>query len=95
MRLNSHGREVYRQSVTLDPVATGTWEASFDDGATWVAGTDLGDGSFGWLVAGFDNDGADNPVYQFPAGLLTITPLLRLVTGQEEIVVDGTSIDID
>jgi hypothetical protein len=92
MRLNRFGREVYAVEVTLDPTASGTWEASFDGGTTWVAGTDQNNGSFGWLVAGPSNDGT-GAVFQF-ATQLSVTPLLRLTVGDEEIVVTGPSIDL-
>lgn len=95
MRLNSFGREVYAVQVTLDPTASGTWEASFDGGATWLAGTLQTDQvSYGWLVAGPDNDGT-GAVYQFAPGTLAVTPMLRLTVGAEQIVLDGPSIEID
>lgn len=93
MNINVHGREVYSVEVVLAPAATGTWEASFDGGTTWVAGTDLGNGSFGWLVAGALNEDTDNAaVFRMPdpaTGVLRVNPQLRLVTGEEEIVVSG------
>lgn len=92
MRLNRYGREVYAVAVTLNPTASGTWEASFDGGTTWTAGTDQGNGSFGWLVAGPSNDGT-GAVFKFSAQL-SVSPLLRLVVGSEEIVVTGPSIDL-
>lgn len=94
MNLSRHARETYAVEVTLDPVAAGEWEASFDAGTTWLSGSDLGDGSTGWLVAGTDNDGT-GAAFQFGAGQLSVTPLLRLDAGAEQIVVRGPSIDLD
>lgn len=93
MRLSQFGREVYAVAVTLSPAASGTWTASFDGGATWIDGVDQTDGSYGWLVAGANNAGG-SPVFQFGANSRTITPLLRLDTGQEQIVVHGPDINI-
>jgi hypothetical protein len=93
MRLNPNGREVYSVEPTLSPTATGTWEASFDGGSTWINGTDLSNGSWGWLLAGPDAT-VGSAVYTVPAGVTTITPLLRLTTGQEEIVDYGPVIEV-
>jgi hypothetical protein len=93
MRLSQFGRQVYAVAVTLTPAATGTWTASFDGGATWEEGVDQQDGSYGWLVAGASNTGG-TPVFQFGANSNTVTPLLRLDTGQEQIVVRGPDINI-
>lgn len=95
MRLHPAGREVYAAEVTTDPPATGVWNASFDGGVTWIVGTDLNDGSFGWLVRGPENSDPDNlAVFAVPADTLTLRPLLRLQAGDEDIVIDGPSIDI-
>lgn len=94
MNLSQLGREVYSVEVTLNPTATGTWQASFDGGTNWIDGTDLGNGSFGWLVRGYANDDPGNlAVWAFPdATTRQVTPALRLVTGDEEIVVAGPPI---
>ena len=95
MRLHPLGREVYAVQVTLDPSASGTWQASFDGGTTWLDGTLQTDGvSFGWLVAGPLNDGI-GAVFQFAPGQLAVTPVLRLQVGAEDIVLNGPSIEID
>lgn len=93
MDLSPFGREVYTVGITLDPTATGTWDASFDGGTTWLPGTDLGNGEWGWLVAGPDNTGG-SPVWTAAAGQSVASPLLRLVVGQEEIVTHGPAIAI-
>lgn len=93
MRLSKFGREVYDVAITLSPSATGTWEASFDSGVTWVTGTDLGSGSWGWLLAGKEAT-VGSAVYQMTVDTGTLVPLLRLTTGQEEIVDFGPEIDL-
>lgn len=52
MNLRKDGREWYALEIeTSPPVAA--WEASFDNGATWLASTTVGtDGWSRWLVAG-------------------------------------------
>ena len=53
MDLDSHGREFYTVEIVTTPQLTG-WEASFDDGATWVAGAvhpTLAN-TWRWLLAG-------------------------------------------
>lgn len=93
MRLNRLAREVYTVNLVLSPPVTGTWEATFDGGSNWIAGTDLGSDNWGWLVAGPDNTGG-SPVHQFTAGETTIVPLLRITSGNEEIVVSGPYIEV-
>lgn len=52
MILSRHGREYLRVTLTTSPPIA-AWEASFDQGVTWVAGE--ADGSaFRWLLAGPD-----------------------------------------
>lgn len=52
MQLNSRAREFYTLTITTTP-AVAAWEASFDGGTTWFAGTPSGS-SLRWLVAGRD-----------------------------------------
>lgn len=55
MELSRHGRELYKLEITTTPVVA-SWEASFDGGETWVAGTaatlESGTPVVQWLVAG-------------------------------------------
>lgn len=55
MKLNRAERDYYRVSITVDPPLTGTWQASFDDGTTWIDGTTVDD-DLVWLIAGPDFD---------------------------------------
>lgn len=57
MKLHRTERDYYVLSITVTPDLTGTWEASFDDGATYHEGT-LTDGRWSWLIAGPDFDAA-------------------------------------
>lgn len=52
-RLSRHGREHYDQLITTEPPIL-AWEASFDGGATWQAGSAVpGEpGWYRWLIAG-------------------------------------------
>lgn len=52
MRLHPRGREYYKLQITTQPAVVAGWEASFDGGNTWFAGTDAGGGVTQWLVAG-------------------------------------------
>lgn len=102
MELNHAGREFYdlelvardetdEGSTPLDPQPTG-YEASFDDGETWVAGTMNDDtGRYEWLVAGPD---FENPS---PATALTVAgavPLGRLTDSPEVIIRSWPAIHI-
>ena len=52
MQLSRHAREFYAVTLTTDPPVT-AWEASFDGGATWAAGSRVGvTDEYRWLVAG-------------------------------------------
>ena len=52
MRLDRDAREFYTLTIATTPTVA-AWEASFDGGTTWVAGTAAG-GNWRWLVAGPD-----------------------------------------
>lgn len=93
MRLSKFGREVYSVTITTNPVATGVWEASFDGGTTWLTGTDEGNDSWGWLLAGPENTGG-TPAFAVTAGQTDIVPLLRLTVGEEQIVERGPEIAV-
>lgn len=47
MKLHRSERDYYVVTATTDPPLTGTWEASFDQGATWIPGT-LAHSDDGW-----------------------------------------------
>lgn len=64
MNLNRTERDYYVVSITEAPPLDGTWQASFDRGATYHDGV-LADGLWSWLIAGplFDaaSVGMDDP----------------------------------
>lgn len=73
-------RDNYVVTATTDPPLDGTWEASFDGGATYVEGTPT-DGDWAWLVAGPDFVGEDvgmDDADTVAVIATTTTPLLRL-----------------
>src|ERR1041385_7663483 len=82
-------RDFYTLTIVLGPPLEGTWQASFDNGANWVNGTQVGD-DWSWLIAGPTYDAA--AVGENPADTqATITdfitvPLLRIASG---LVLDG------
>lgn len=51
MKLSRYGRENLKMTITTEPPLT-DWEASFDGGQNWIAGTPEEDGQTWWLVAG-------------------------------------------
>ena len=54
MILDRAAREYYALEISTTPDVA-AWEASFDDGTTWVPSTTVGtDGFYRWLVAGPD-----------------------------------------
>ena len=98
MDLLPYERDYYVVSYTTDPPLTGTVQASFDDGETWVDGTattvDV-DGedvaAWSWLVAGPDYDATTVDPAQDPDDTVatiesTVVPLLRLA---DDPVLDG------
>jgi hypothetical protein len=58
VKLHRAERDNYILTIATVPALTGTWEASFDDGETWVEGQS-DSGSWAWLVAGPDFVAAD------------------------------------
>lgn len=53
MILHRDERVYYSMTIAVDPPRTGsTWQASFDDGATWKDGTNTSGDVWAWLVAG-------------------------------------------
>jgi hypothetical protein len=57
VKLRRQERDYYVVSIVTSPALTGTWEASFDQGETWIDGTPSDD-NWAWLVAGVDFDAA-------------------------------------
>lgn len=57
MRLHRQERDYYALTIATTPALTGTWEASFDGGDTWIDGVES-DGAWTWLVAGPNFDAA-------------------------------------
>ena len=88
MRLHPTAVEWYPLEITTDP-AVSAWEASFDNGATWVASTTVGtDGYSRWLVAGPD---ATSPGTAIVLPLGRTSPRIRATDSPEVIV--RTSVD--
>lgn len=85
MRLSPRGADDYVLTITTIPVMSG-WEASFDGGASWVAGTpDVVDPTtYRWLMVGPLVD----PVPVAPHTVLTIDvePLVRAIDNPKIIV---------
>lgn len=54
MDLSPHARRWYQVVITTNPETSATWEASFDDGATWWPGESIPTVTNGWrwLIAG-------------------------------------------
>jgi hypothetical protein len=78
VKLHRAERDNYVLTITVDPPLTGTWEASFDRGETWVDGTPVGD-AWAWLVFGPDFVPADVGMTAEGTEIPTsVTPLLRL-----------------
>lgn len=91
MKLDPHGREFYRPTITTDPQLT-VWEASFDGGTTWTVGApDSRDvpvaNTWEWLVAGELVDNSDLASGEL-AGVITRTmkPLIRAADSPEIVV---------
>lgn len=92
MQLDPEGREYYNLEITTSPAVSGGWSASFDQGATWVAGvpgTVDGVAVYQWLIAGPDAEGAGTPDATITASIL---PLVATTEGSERIVRPGPSI---
>lgn len=80
MKLHREERDNYVVAITTDPPQSGTWQASFNGGTTWIDGTNGADG-WSWLVAGPDFNAAANgldPDDTQATIAESTTPLLRL-----------------
>lgn len=84
MDLNVKGREFYQLTIVTDPPVS-SWEASFDNGATWVTGEPVIRiaNTWRWLVAG-SGFTADST----PASVISghVKPLVRATDSPEVIV---------
>lgn len=61
MILSRHGKEYLELTLSTTPAVDG-WEATFDDGDTWTAGTEVTVGDetrYRWLLAGSLADTTD------------------------------------
>ena len=80
VRLNRAERDWLVLDITTTPTLTGTWQASFDRGETWIDGHPSA-GGWAWLLAGPDFD-ADSVTMDDDDTDATITadvlPLLRI-----------------
>jgi hypothetical protein len=84
MNLRRNAREFYTLEITTEPEVT-SWDASFDNGSTWDAGTPAtldGADVHRWLVAGDDADAGT------AVAVLTtsVRPLIRATDTPEVIV---------
>jgi hypothetical protein len=87
VKLEAEAKQFYDPNpVATPPVDAGAWEASFNDGATWVAPTDVTEGRPRWLVAGPESDttGAAAVITQS-----TLRPRLRVSNPPEMVVLEG------
>lgn len=80
MTLHATERDYYSVTIAVNPPMAGAWEASFDDGATWVVGDQAGS-VWSWLVAGpqFNASAVGMSPTDTDATITAqVTPLLRL-----------------
>lgn len=85
MQLEPAGREFYNLEITASPAVSGGWEASFDGGTTWVAGTAgtvNGTDVYQWLLAGASAD-VGTAVATISA---SVVPLIRATESPELVV---------
>lgn len=92
MRLQRSSREWFVQDIVTDPAVT-TWEASFDEGETWVAATAV-DTYDAWLVAGPDFDPIGQEIAPYQTIANTCQPLLRAIDVPEVVTLRGTQITL-
>lgn len=88
MKLHREERDNYVVAITVEPSLTGTWQASFDDGETWIDGTPSS-GNWAWLVAG--PDFADDPDGLDPddtVATITVSPTIPLLRVKDDPVLD-------
>lgn len=92
MNLNRKERDWYRLDIMTNPPQVGTWQGSFDEGFTWVDGTQSVEGLWCWLLAGpefdassvgLDPSDTDAVIIESVTSLLRIKedPVLNIETG--------------
>lgn len=88
MHLSKTGVERYQPGPSTTPAVDATlWEASFDDGATWVAATVISNAPT-WLVAGPHATSPGSAVVL--SDVAWVVPALRFANAPELIVRDAT-----
>lgn len=89
MHLSKTGIERYQPNPSTTPtISASLWEASFDDGTTWVA-AQVVSGAPTWLVAGPDATSPGSATV-LPDGVAWVVPALRFSNPPELIVRDAT-----
>lgn len=89
MKLDRRATEFYRLRISSDPDDL-EWTASFDDGATYVAGTyDEDLRVWKWLLSGPEAEGSGT---ELPVG--THRPLIRATAGLESVVRTAPAIKV-
>ena len=89
MELHRNAREYYALSIVSTPPVVNGWEASFDEGVTWVSGIqdDVDETLWRWLVAGPDATPGDAVVLEG-----TVAPMIRVLDTPEVIVEDAPKV---
>lgn len=93
MNLDPHARRYYRLEIDVVPgaFAPTEWEASFDDGVTWVRAISV-EGLPAWLIAGPLVPAAAPAVAVIPLG--STTPRVRLIADNEIEVREAPTINV-
>lgn len=95
MQLHRSERDYYVVEITTDPPLSGDYEASFDEGATWVTGTLAAEG-WSWLVAGpdFAPESSEDSVLTDATLTASVDPLLRIKDDPVVDVAQGPPINL-
>lgn len=91
MDLEPQARKYYQLKIVTNPVVSGTWSASFDDGATWVLGESQPDNNWRWLVAGPTFDETNAVVADYTTIREPVTQVLIRLEGNPEVLVEEAS----
>lgn len=84
MKIDSAACEYYKLAIDTTPATAPTdWEASIDDGTTYVAATEVDDKS-AWLVAGPDYEGGSTP--DFVTANSSESVKVRLIDNPETVI---------
>lgn len=90
MILHRQARELHVVEIVTDPpTAISAWEASYDDGVTWVPPVTAG-ARTGWLLAG--PACTEAPAAGQVTITRTVTPLFRLRDKPELVIRDGPQV---